>query len=1199
MNPYIIGPYSESDTGIFWGRTKEIEGLYRSFLLHDYLVCYANSGEGKSSILNAGLCPKLRDNKYFPISIRFRFGENDVDNFDRIINAAIDLALSECDRYDSFETSSLIYDTDDEDDRSWQKELIYNHVWLRLRYSELKIKNENGEIVNYTPVLIFDQFEEVFTNPESELWTKSFFHWLEELSTDVCPHVLLDELHNRIDEESFPIIKSLKRFKAIFSLRSEYVGNIDYWGLQHYYIPDLKNNRYFLKPLTPDGAKEVIMQPNGIDITSEECDELICGCSENSDYVRENMPCVPASVLSIICHELYEHTEQQRTVILKSLHNDRSLAIDNILENYYLKLLKKCGINDDKTRDAFEKALVDDKGNRKRIGTRHKDFSLITQEQIKKLKENNLLRVISNASDEQGEIIELPHDKFCGFIMNHKNKRFEEIKTRNNSLKEWLLFGVLGMILGATAWYFHHVFIDTLKPLISDFLKFYSKEDGGNNLFSFISYISQNIGRYEIFAIICIIQSVILLPCSILCFAKQWKKAAIGLSFCGSLISMWLVFRVESVIDGDIGSFSLLSLLLSLGITLYTIVKWNNIKKTEVSSWPIWGSWFAFFSYLFWEFLRSLKIGASNPVDSWYFVILLPMLLLAWTYTYFKIVFYKCQYKEMIQIVIIGGLLGALAINNMLEYSNEFKFGISTICIMLIAVFGAIIYFMWNITSIYKRIIAITINVFVLFAVYILNIGYNPLKINYNNVESVYSWRMVYVKDSTKNLLGICDPLNGDTIMPCVMSYDNEIKRWKLKSLKFENNPILNGNITNIDSSFTWKNGVSEGFLKYSPTLEEHIRKINNNKDTTLTSQIDYYSTKLYKDIRSACLEYIVYAKPYSIEDIKSLRILDSLQNNALAEELKVWNTDIKDTTIESRDRIDVIEDEDIHRLLSIITQNMYLYVLKDRILQKDFPSIFTLANYHNILYHSSVPFITGTYNFKNNISININDSISEYSIGSSVCGDDVIDERCFAWYNLFITLCYMDNSYNVQLFVDRFQKQLDLKKEYVDKLSNITDNLENLNKLSRNILKELEQTNNVELGVKSLLELYNERETIKDEIESLSDFRLTENMRKTIDEDIAFNKFSKEVLDTLFKILENKICNIYNDVFKNICMHLISTRSIRGYNVEEDHNRLVKINAIHDGYYNSIMNVNIERSKTSSELSELIEKINEMLSEM
>ena len=38
MNPYIIGPYTEDDASRFWGRTQEIEGMYKSFLQNDYLV---------------------------------------------------------------------------------------------------------------------------------------------------------------------------------------------------------------------------------------------------------------------------------------------------------------------------------------------------------------------------------------------------------------------------------------------------------------------------------------------------------------------------------------------------------------------------------------------------------------------------------------------------------------------------------------------------------------------------------------------------------------------------------------------------------------------------------------------------------------------------------------------------------------------------------------------------------------------------------------------------------------------------------------------------------------------------------------------------------------------------------------------------------------------------------------------------------
>lgn len=1204
MNPFIIGPYSESDTGIFLGRTKEIEGLYRSFLLHDYLVCYANSGEGKSSILNAGLFPKLRKNKYFPISIRFRFEEHDVVNFDKIINKAIDLALSECASYVSFDMSSLIYDTDNEGDICWQKDIVNNHVWLRLRYSELKIKNGKGEVENYTPVLIFDQFEEVFTNPASELWTKNFFHWLENLSTDVCPSKILDELRRHIDEDSFPIMRSSKKFKAIFSLRSEYVGNVDYWGLQHYYIPDLKNNRYFLKPLTPEGAKEVIMQPKGIDITPEECEELIRGCSENVDYVREKMPCVPASVLSIICHELYEHTEKQRTVTLKSLHNDKNATIESILENYYLKLLKRSGITDDKMRDAFENALVDDRGNRKRIETNHKDFSLITQEQIKKLKDNHLLRVVSSASGKSGEVVELPHDKFCGFIMNHKNKRFEEIQARNNNLKEWLLLGVLGIILGATAWYFHYIFIDTVKPLISDFFDFLKREQRTNNLLSFILYLSQNIGRYEILAIICIIQSVILLPCSILCFAKQWKKIAIGLSFCATLTSMWLIHRAESVIDGNIGSFALLSLLLSSGIALHTTIKWKNITKSEVSSWPIWGSWFAFFSYLFWEFLRSLKIGVSDPSDSWYFVILLPMLLLAWTYTYFKINipakrYFKGRYRATIQLLIILVLIGALAINNMFEYSNEFKFGIFKICTIFIAALGAIIYYLWNIKSVYKRFIAITINVFALICVYILNLGYNPLMINYNNVYFVYSWRMVYVKEPTANLLGICVPIDGDTIMPCVMSYDEEIKKYKLCSQKFEDNPILNGDSATICGSFTWKNGVAKGKLGYFPTLEEHIRIIKDNRDTlSLSKEINYYSNELYQEIRSACLDYIINAKTYSLKDVKSFGILDSLQNKAFEEELKKWDTNIKDTIIDNRDRIDVIEDKDIHRLLSIITKSLYLYVLKDRILQKDFPSIFTLENFYYILYYSSVPGFSRNYNLSSIMNINVGGINQNLSIGTWVCSDDVINEKCFAWYNLFIKLCEMDIFYNHQIFVDKIHKQygreeFEKYEKYEKYMSNYLSRLKSLNNRSEILLEELKQNEEPIFGIRSLLALINDKNVLMDEMkESISDFIFTAEECEAINEDIAFNKYSKRLLDVFFNILEKKTYNIYSDVFENICMFLISARYIRGYNIEEEHERFVNIGDIHDGFYDSLMSIDPMMSESLENVKELSRQI-------
>jgi WD40 repeat protein len=62
--PYIsLKPYSEKEAGIFWGRGKEIKDIF-NILLDDYanpvILLYGQSGVGKSSLLDAGLVPRLK-----------------------------------------------------------------------------------------------------------------------------------------------------------------------------------------------------------------------------------------------------------------------------------------------------------------------------------------------------------------------------------------------------------------------------------------------------------------------------------------------------------------------------------------------------------------------------------------------------------------------------------------------------------------------------------------------------------------------------------------------------------------------------------------------------------------------------------------------------------------------------------------------------------------------------------------------------------------------------------------------------------------------------------------------------------------------------------------------------------------------------------------------------------------------------------
>ena len=73
MNEKYKGPkfYQESDKDVFFGREEETKKLYYLVENSDFSVCYAESGEGKSSLINAGLSPMLRKNRFLPIRILF------------------------------------------------------------------------------------------------------------------------------------------------------------------------------------------------------------------------------------------------------------------------------------------------------------------------------------------------------------------------------------------------------------------------------------------------------------------------------------------------------------------------------------------------------------------------------------------------------------------------------------------------------------------------------------------------------------------------------------------------------------------------------------------------------------------------------------------------------------------------------------------------------------------------------------------------------------------------------------------------------------------------------------------------------------------------------------------------------------------------------------------------------------------------
>ncbi len=432
--------YTEEKAYLFKGRGRDAQDLYNLIVQNDYTVCYSDSGEGKSSLINAGVFPLLRSSMFFPVSIVFN--QDDYDNDDICFDDVVDKRIHEAiNNYNERTNNNVEYNLSSEDfvDLPIRDELqsqIEKYSWWKLRNYKPQVAG-----IDLIPVYVFDQFEEVFNRPKSEMWTSKFFTWLEEVSTDLCPDKIISVVRNVVGHEgSFPMINREKRFHALFSLRNEFVGELDYWCMQRHFIPSLKNCRFCLKPLTCQNAKEIIAIGNFPGRTSEEIIRSLGGSLSNED-----LPCISALMLSVICTSLVENKSKTIKKDIEAF-KDPEERISYIVNLFYLQTLdglkrERVEKNGSKSivklaipsRDLriIEKSLIDDHGKKIRISPdASHDLKKIRFEKkyLDSLERGRLIRTYKFSNHKYVELI---HDKLAETIDRRVKKRFSEAIRRN------------------------------------------------------------------------------------------------------------------------------------------------------------------------------------------------------------------------------------------------------------------------------------------------------------------------------------------------------------------------------------------------------------------------------------------------------------------------------------------------------------------------------------------------------------------------------------------------------------------------------------------------------------------------------------------------------------------------------------------------------------------------------------------------
>lgn len=450
-NPWLaLSTYEEKDERRFFGRDTDTQDLFTMLLQNESVVCYAASGEGKSSLINAGLCPKLRRNEMFPIKIKFTSEEyNHEIDFDRIIDGKIKQSLLDYENIVDEETKELGIV------RSGNFEFVpvdsglpsnvNNYLWWKLRTH--KIRNPfGGELL--TPVIIFDQFEEIF----KASWKAEFFKWLAVLSNDICPDIITEALDDKA--ESIP---STKLFKMLFSMRYEYIGELDYWCSQKNFIPQMMRNRFFLRPLDREKAISIIVSNagNGNTEISKELNasaERIVDCIKRNTINKSGMEAssgssddISAIALSLVCYVLYDKLENGTGFTLDD-NEELEEIINNSIYKYYDDQLTALKVPDE-VRKTLEEVLSPN-NDRPRIP--------VTDQRLRKI---HIADYITDLKDEQGNVIpnlitthilkrenianndyiEFIHDRLVLAIAEHKEEerlREEEQRIREKAAQE-------------------------------------------------------------------------------------------------------------------------------------------------------------------------------------------------------------------------------------------------------------------------------------------------------------------------------------------------------------------------------------------------------------------------------------------------------------------------------------------------------------------------------------------------------------------------------------------------------------------------------------------------------------------------------------------------------------------------------------------------------------------------------------------
>ncbi len=398
-NPWLgLASFTEETRGFFYGREEEVAELCRRVQRKLLTILFGQSGLGKTSILRAGLVPRLRGQGYCPVYVRIDYGRDAPEPADQIKQAIAATAQ----RSGEWSQAGVA--------------VAGESLWEFLHHRDDVLRDEAGNTL--IPLLIFDQFEEIFTLAQTDDFGRAraarFVADLADLVENRPPKALEERFEtDDTAAEQFDFARS--DYRVLISLREDYLAPLE--GLKSQ-MPSITQNRLRLAPMTGTQALEAVMKPGGKLVTEEVAAAIVRFVAGGAELANAE---VEPSLLSLICRELNDkrRADGRAEISLDLLAGSHA----TILSEFYERALID---QPPAVRRIIEDELLTESGYRENVAEERlvSSFSAAgaAPGTLATLVNRRLLRIEERLDVRR---VELTHDVLCGVVKTSRDVRQE------------------------------------------------------------------------------------------------------------------------------------------------------------------------------------------------------------------------------------------------------------------------------------------------------------------------------------------------------------------------------------------------------------------------------------------------------------------------------------------------------------------------------------------------------------------------------------------------------------------------------------------------------------------------------------------------------------------------------------------------------------------------------------------------------